>query len=1630
NGDTYQLKSAVFAEMILPVSLTANGTPSISTSIKKFGNSSLFLNGQSYLSTPHNSDFDISGDFTIDFWIYPIARAWQAGISYCILATANASPGLFISWNTGNNNENIAFYHLADGYYGPYAVDILTSSDNVVPIFEWTNVTITRTSNIIKLFINNVEDVTVESDFNFTTVGGGDVWIGADPISTGRGGGDSSWFAGYIDEFRLVNGVSNEPTPPPQTTPSPTPTVTPTNAPIIQSTNLFLRMDSENPFIDSISPERRIINNGKEATMSTIIQKSGVGSLLLNPSGDSSYLSIPINVRIAPEPGSPFWNINPSIQDNTNNSNFELRDDFTIDFWMRPTAIPLTKYSYLFTNSSINILWNYDSNTYEPCSINIEGILNSSANIAPLNEWTHVTITRNSDILNIYINGLLNNSIKYLPTFPAPYTSQIRIGAGSATATDRYKGGLAYPNFHGYIDEFKFTVGVANDPMVLSNDNRCALLLHFDGSEGSTTFTDSSPLFTRITKIGDPFITTSVSKFGGSCVVFSDQSADALRFTGNNSYYGPGIFDKDFTVEMWVQFSSTNTPFISLIQTVWGVGGFGIWRHPDFPDKISVWVGSYSLSQPLLVSTTSVEPDIWYHVAFTRSGNINTLWINGINESRTINSITTNRPVIGIGIHDNDFGEYGTPYSPKYVDEVRITKGISLYSSNFSVPTSAFTCVPPAPSPTPTPTVTPTVTPTPMVANVCSSGPTINLGSGRNTGYINYVGSGCVTNRVISLSGSTGGGTLISSGDGPLIFTSNLAVPSGGNKVLTLDGTNTGRNRVNRLRNPFPNGNGNVRLIKSGTGTWEIAGASGNYAGGTTILEGKLIVSGANINGAGNLNGPLGVGTIILGNSGINSTGSASLLLEEGVVFNRNIILSVSNPSPTDPTSCIYGCDPGPSWVYPNGRRGNLEDSIIDWRPSQELIIGGANSSGVCTFGSGMTITALRPSTYGELNVRAATGGTVIIDSDLGYYFNGVSRRGTIIFGSPSESEQGTITISSGTTLSQRLYQAMSIVLNGGTLNVESVNPWVIEGYFIILRGKLKIREAFTLFYANDKGLVLGDYADNIHDFAEIEVTYRMGQPYIYIPPLGTNSTQKIYLTASGGGPVTIDSSWNGYLFMCRPITIRAVPNCTLNWLMPTSSINGLDNGNQDIYIGSENYTGTVVSSYATPITYGSIIINYGTYMTPYFRHSENERTGPAVLDGKDDSARLVYFQNSNIGIYPLTKLIFIKGTLSGNGPISVPLVVGSGQRLYPGNSANDCNVRIGTPDNSSPLFISADLNQVYNSGISLNSGGKLRIDILNSAGSLVSGTDYNCGTITNSGVFINSTESEPFIIEVYPTNNMSDNTFTIISNSGVLDSFDSNKFTIVNNNPLVSGTFSLESDQSNIVLTYKQPIETQSLLLLHMDDLSTDSGKYSLPITANGSVSINSVEKVVGSGSVYFNGTDGQGGVPGYLSYPPSGNLFDLGLSKFTVDFWIRPNNIATTYYQPVIELATGFNQTRFNISMYQGKIVLANHTILMIANSGLTANQWHHVALVRESTYANKTILYLNGIPDTSGTIPINFSQSIYNLPTQLLIGSSFYLPAPGEGPFTGHIDELRIIKEVMYSGVFIPSTTPYNS
>src|SRR5262249_45974173 len=128
-----------------------------------------------------------------------------------------------------------------------------------------------------------------------------------------------------------------------------------------------------------------------------------------------------------------------------------------------------------------------------------------------------------------------------------------------------------------------------------------------------------------------------------------------------------------------------------------------------------------------------------------------------------------------------------------------------------------------------------------------ASGGTLNLGSGTNTPFLLYVGTGETSSRPIVFTGSTGAQTIDSSGSGPLVLT-NITNSATGAFTLNLRGSNTDNNMVT---SQLTNSGANVLTVTktSDGGTWILNPSVGNtFTGQININQGML---GLTANGIG-----------------------------------------------------------------------------------------------------------------------------------------------------------------------------------------------------------------------------------------------------------------------------------------------------------------------------------------------------------------------------------------------------------------------------------------------------------------------------------------------------------------------------------------------------------------------------------------------------------------------------------------------------------------------------------------------------------------------------------------------------------------------------------------------------------
>ncbi|MEI6144012.1 MAG: LamG-like jellyroll fold domain-containing protein [Candidatus Berkelbacteria bacterium] len=182
---------------------------------------------------------------------------------------------------------------------------------------------------------------------------------------------------------------------------------------------------------------------------------------------------------------------------------------------------------------------------------------------------------------------------------------------------------------------------------VPGNDSYTKLLLHQDGTNGSTAFTDSEPTPKTVSANGSAQISTAQSKFGGASGLYNG-SSDYLSAPDSADWsLGTG----DFTIDTQAYFSTTSSPHNSI-----PIASYGYMAVPSVGNQLH-WLIYLSNANTLTfyrISGTSEtyksvswspSPTTWYHIAIVRSGNNLKFFIDGIQQG-------TDQDVTGVS-YDN-----------------------------------------------------------------------------------------------------------------------------------------------------------------------------------------------------------------------------------------------------------------------------------------------------------------------------------------------------------------------------------------------------------------------------------------------------------------------------------------------------------------------------------------------------------------------------------------------------------------------------------------------------------------------------------------------------------------------------------------------------------------------------------------------------------------------------------------------------------------------------------------------------------------------------------------------------------------------------------------------------------------
>jgi len=373
--------------------------------------------------------------------------------------------------------------------------------------------------------------------------------------------------------------------------------------------------------------------------------------------------------------------------------------DFTVECWVNMPAVTNTYSSGIIGTTNYNGIdrgWALDivgSSGYPRFYLynsSGTGVTLTSSTVLPANRWTHLAAVRSGTTVTIYMNGvsIASGTNATNDNFSAP----IYFG----TIATSFALGVSGYSYTGYISNARVVVGVAvytgaftppatklgstqsagtniaaitgtSTSLLTLQDNRFK-----DNSVNAFTLTRSG---TQIKSFG-PFTETDTTT--GSA--FFDGNGDYLTFPTNT---GLNFSTGDFTIEFWAYLTanpSNDWMFISAVTT----GGlfFGV---ANFTSPFGIGFGRAGIAWDYL---TTVTPQLnsWTHYVLTRTGTSVRIFVNGV-QIGTTQTLSTSYD-IGLGGMTVGAQIPGTLYMTGYMTDLRVVKGVGVYTGTFTPTTS------------------------------------------------------------------------------------------------------------------------------------------------------------------------------------------------------------------------------------------------------------------------------------------------------------------------------------------------------------------------------------------------------------------------------------------------------------------------------------------------------------------------------------------------------------------------------------------------------------------------------------------------------------------------------------------------------------------------------------------------------------------------------------------------------------------------------------------------------------------------------------------------------------------------------------------------------------------------------
>jgi hypothetical protein len=604
------------------------------------------------LSVPYNSALVFgTGDFTVECWFYLTGDAPQSdptlGASNRHAMLVNCSgdlndgvgsrPGwiFFVRGDSSTTGTAIQFINRVNSTT-TYSVTGTTTVDKN----KWNHAAVVRSGTTTTVYLNGVA-------INSGTLGDQNI-SSSMPLMIGEFNfyqGLAYPFPGFISNLRIVKGTAVYTT-----------GFTPPTTPLTAITNTSLLTCQSNAFKDNSSNNFSVTPTGTPKVTP------------FSPFPITTAYSTSVNGGAGYFDGSGDYLTAPSSQ------SFNLSSgNWTIEGWTYGVVLANDNRLFSLEGSSTSyalIRPSADTTALQWNRVGTGALITSSSGVSPAGSWTHFALVSNSGTITLYVNGV---SAGTTTTYPDNSATQFTIAATAVR--------FQTSNTNAYLSDIRVVKGTAvyttgftpptAPPTAITNTS---LLCNFTNAG---IFDNTG--FNALETVGNAQIDTTTKKYGTGSMEF-DGTGDWLIVPDSPDLkLGTG----NFTIEFWVYLASGDTGSNRGLVAKGGAST-GWLVSLNTTQKV---VFTYTTST--ITSSGAITTNAWNHIAVVREGtgsNQTKIYIGGTNDGTgTVSTDFTQTEVMYIGANR----AAGDPMKG-FIDDLRITKGIARYTSNFTAPTKAF----------------------------------------------------------------------------------------------------------------------------------------------------------------------------------------------------------------------------------------------------------------------------------------------------------------------------------------------------------------------------------------------------------------------------------------------------------------------------------------------------------------------------------------------------------------------------------------------------------------------------------------------------------------------------------------------------------------------------------------------------------------------------------------------------------------------------------------------------------------------------------------------------------------------------------------------------------------------------